>query len=94
MGGNPIKRGLSIFTILRTIPLSLCRSPFVAILLKLQRKLLVRLPKWGVCLPEGCSESGSCGLARLFLPDEIVAARGAALVYAGRPGTVDLAVSV
>ena len=29
-----------------------------------------------------------------FLPDEIVAARGAALVYAGRPSTVDLAVSV
>jgi hypothetical protein len=29
-----------------------------------------------------------------FLPDEIVAARGAALVYAGRPATVDLAVSV
>jgi hypothetical protein len=26
-----------------------------------------------------------------FLPGEIVAARGAALVYAGRPGTVDLA---
>ena len=60
--------------------------------LELQRKLLVRLPKWGVCLPDGCSESGSCGLARLFLPDEIVAARGAALVYAGGPGTVDLAV--
>jgi hypothetical protein len=29
-----------------------------------------------------------------FLPDEIVAARRAALVYASRPGTVDLAVSV
>ena len=29
-----------------------------------------------------------------FLPDEIVAARGPALVYVGRPGTVDLAVGV
>jgi hypothetical protein len=44
-GGNPMKRGLSIFTILRTIPPSLCRSAFVAILVELQRKLLVRLPK-------------------------------------------------
>ena len=29
-----------------------------------------------------------------FLPDEIVAARRAALVYAGRPSAVDLAVGV
>ena len=55
------------------LPLSLCRSPFVAVLLVLQRKLFVRLR---------------------FLPGEIVAARGAALVYAGRPGIVDLAARV
>ena len=54
-------------------PPSLCRSPSVAVLLVLQRKLFVRLP---------------------FLPGEIVAARGAALVCAGRPGIVDLAASV
>ena len=70
---NRRKKGVVHLRNTTQLPLSLCRSPFVAVLLVLQRKLFVRLR---------------------FLPGEIVAARGAALVYAGRPGIVDLAARV